>query len=192
MPGPGRRRRGRRVLASLLGKGEAMPVTSGSAGCWTATRVTGRSGRAALGLSGSTRPLASPRSAQELGPAGSKSQRVWGLGASTSRRSAASTTSRWRRTSPTGPMVRPTRCGVTSTRGTRSRPATWAKARTKIDTVAIPAPSRALATSPTDSWHTGQVATSRQASTSSARRRSAHSGAVCSRSRTWEVAPVKA
>jgi len=122
---------------------------------------------------------------------GQRSARVAGPGASTSSRRAASMTLRCCTRLPTGPTVRPINCGVTSTCGTCSRPATCAKARMKTETVGTPCSSRALLRRPTDPWQTGQVATNKQASTPSARSCCAHCGATCSRSRTCDVAPVK-
>jgi len=104
----------------------------------------------------------------------------------------AATTALWRAWSPAGPMVRPIRCGVISERGTPSSIILWRNARTPTVTVGIPAESSALATSPTDPWQTGQVATSNATSTSRAAMCSAHSGATCFSSLRWEVAPVKA
>ena len=64
-------------------------------------------------------------------------------------------------------------------------------ARMYIETVVMPASSNARATCPTDTWHTGHVATSRQTSTPSARNFSPQLGAISFRSRSWDAAPTK-
>ncbi len=88
-------------------------------------------------------------------------------------------------------MVLPIRCGVTNVRGMAMASESCLNARMYIETVVVPASSNARATCPTDTWHTGHVATSRQTSTPSARNFSPQLGAISFRSRNWDAAPTK-
>ncbi len=88
-------------------------------------------------------------------------------------------------------MVLPIRCGVTNVRGIAMASARCLNARMYIETVVMPASSNARATCPTDTWHTGHVATSRQTSAPSARNFSPQLGAISFRSRSWDAAPTK-
>lgn len=131
------------------------------------------------------------RSPGQAGVVGRSSTNVPGEVAVSSRPRAAAVTSRCRRRAPGGPSVRPMRWGVTSVRGSVIASATWRKARMNTATDGRPASSNARATCPTDTWHTGQVATSRQTSTPSATSSCAQRGATSLRSSSCDAAPTK-
>lgn len=135
-----------------------------------------------------------PGSVKALRPPGRNASSICtmaGASEACSRRErAAFTTSRCRSMSFGAPRVLPMGFLVRTVRGSLMAWATWRNARTTMVTVEIPASSTALATCPTDTWHTGQTGTMRTASTSASRIFSTHSGRTSCR-RSWLTAPGK-